>query len=98
MVLMKKPSVVDSPSGEAPTKAPRWDLMDTEGYGGGNSFLWSPLIVTSQIFNLECYTLDHQYISYFICFQFDPRNSMQLKNPQRELGISLFSYLCFLKF
>ena len=24
--------------------------------------------VTSQIFNLECYTLDHQCISYFICF------------------------------
>ena len=28
--------MVDSPSGEAPTKAPRWDLADTEGYGGGN--------------------------------------------------------------
>ena len=26
MVLMYKPSVVDSPSGGAPTKAPRWDL------------------------------------------------------------------------
>ena len=24
--------------------------------------------VTSQIFNLECYALDHQWISYFICF------------------------------
>ena len=30
-----EPSVVDSPSGRAPTKAPRWDLADTEGYGGG---------------------------------------------------------------
>ena len=28
--------MVDSPSGGAPMKAPRWDLMDTEGYGGGN--------------------------------------------------------------
>ena len=36
--------MVDSPSGEAPTKAPRWDLADTEGYGGGNSFSWSPLM------------------------------------------------------
>ena len=26
--------------------------------------------VTSQIFNLKCYTLDHQCISYFICFWF----------------------------
>ena len=40
MVLMYKPSVVDSPSGGAPAKAPRWDLADTEGYGGGNSFSW----------------------------------------------------------
>ena len=28
--------MVDSPSGRAPAKAPRWDLVDTEGYGGGN--------------------------------------------------------------
>ena len=33
--------MIDSPSGGAPAKAPRWDLADTEGYGGGNSFLWS---------------------------------------------------------
>ena len=32
--------MVDSPSGGAPTKAPRWDLTDTEGCGGGNSFSW----------------------------------------------------------
>ena len=51
--------------------------------------------VTSQIFNLECYTLDHHCISYFIAFWFDPRNSTQLKDPRRELGISLFSYLSF---
>ena len=28
--------MVDSPFGGAPAKAPRWDLADTEGYGGGN--------------------------------------------------------------
>ena len=28
--------MVDSPSGGAPAKAPRWVLADTEGYGGGN--------------------------------------------------------------
>ena len=43
MVLMYKPSMVDSPFSGAPTKAPRWDLVDTEGYDGGNSFSWSPL-------------------------------------------------------
>ena len=51
--------------------------------------------VTSQIFNLECYTLDHHCISYFLDFLVDPRNSTQLKDPRRELGISLFSYLSF---
>ena len=54
--------------------------------------------VTSQNFILECYTLDHHCISYFIAFLVDPRNSMRLKDPRRELGISLFSYLSFLKF
>ena len=39
--------VVDSPSGRVPVKAPRWDLMDTECYGGGNSFSWC-----SQIFSV----------------------------------------------
>ena len=34
--------MVDSPSGGAPTKAPRWDLTDTKGYGGGNCFLLAP--------------------------------------------------------
>ena len=28
--------MVDSPSGRTPAMAPRWDLADTEGYGGGN--------------------------------------------------------------
>ena len=40
LVVMERPSVVDSPSGGAPAKAPRWDLADTEGCGGGNSFSW----------------------------------------------------------
>ena len=34
--------MVDSPSGGAPAKAPRWDLADTEGYGGGNYFSLAP--------------------------------------------------------
>ena len=37
------------PSGGAPTKAPRWDLADTEGYGGGNSFSWSPLMFSGYV-------------------------------------------------
>ena len=32
--------MVDSPSGRTPTKAPRWDLADTEGYSGGNCLSW----------------------------------------------------------
>ena len=44
MVLMQKPSVINAPSGGAPEKAPRWDLANTEGYSGGNSFLWLPLM------------------------------------------------------
>ena len=54
--------------------------------------------VTSQIFNLECYTLDHHAYHILFCILVDPRNSMQLNDPHRELGISLFSYLSFLKF
>ena len=35
--------MVDSPSGGTPAKAPRWDLADTEGYGGGIRFFrWLP--------------------------------------------------------
>ena len=34
--------MVDSPSGGAPAKAPRWDLADTEGYGRGNCFSLAP--------------------------------------------------------
>jgi len=41
--------MVDSPSGGAAAKAPRWDLADTEGYGGGNSFLWSLLMFSGYV-------------------------------------------------
>ena len=37
--------MVDSPSGVAQAKAPRWDLADTEGYGGGIRFSWMLLLV-----------------------------------------------------
>ena len=40
-----KPSMIDSPSGGAPEKAPRWDLTGTEGCGGGNKVSWcSPMV------------------------------------------------------
>ena len=43
--------------------------------------------------------IDHSCISYFIAYSFhDPRNSKQLRDPWRELGISLFSYLNFIKY
>ena len=35
MVLMLKPSMIESPSGRMPEKAPRWDLTGAEGCGGG---------------------------------------------------------------
>ena len=44
-VLMLKPSVVDSSSDRVPAKAPRWDLVDTGGYGGGIRVLALYLIV-----------------------------------------------------
>ena len=36
---------MDTPSGGAPKQAPRWDLMDTESYGGGIRVLAPYLIV-----------------------------------------------------
>ena len=36
---------MDTPSGEAPEQAPRWDLVDTESYGGGIRVLAPVLIV-----------------------------------------------------
>ena len=35
---------MDAPSGGAPEQAPRWDLVDTEGCGGGIRFL-APCLV-----------------------------------------------------
>ena len=35
-------SVVGSLSGSSPEKAPRWDLMGTEGCGGGKVVSWLP--------------------------------------------------------
>ena len=49
MVLMYKPSMVDSPSGRAPTKAPTWDLVDTEGYGGGNCVSFAPWMFSGYV-------------------------------------------------
>ena len=37
--------MIDSPSGGAPEQAPRWDLVDTESYGGGIRVLAPVLIV-----------------------------------------------------
>ena len=34
--------MIDSPSGGAPEKAPRWDLLGTEGCGGGNKVSGAP--------------------------------------------------------
>ena len=39
-----KPSVMDAPSGGASELAPRWDLVDTEGCGGGIRVL-TPFII-----------------------------------------------------
>ena len=37
--------MIDAPSGAAPEKAPRWDLVDTEIYGGGIGVLAPYLVV-----------------------------------------------------
>ena len=39
------PSVIESPSGRLPEKAPRWDLTGTEGSDGGKVFLWLFLVL-----------------------------------------------------
>ena len=46
---MYKPSMVDSPSGGAPAKAPSWDLADTVGYGGGNCFSLAPRMFSGYV-------------------------------------------------
>ena len=43
--LMSKPSVIESPFGRMPEKAPRWDLTGTEGCGGGKVFFCMLLLV-----------------------------------------------------
>ena len=37
--------MIDTPSDGAPKKAPRWDLVDTESYGGGIRVLAPYLVV-----------------------------------------------------
>ena len=41
--------MVDIPSGGAPTKAPRWDLADTEGYNGGNIYSVAPWMFSGDV-------------------------------------------------
>ena len=41
--------MVDAPSGGAPEQALRWDLVDTEGCGGGIRFLAPVLIVRGYV-------------------------------------------------
>ena len=41
--------MVDAPSGGAPEQAPRWDLVDTEGCGGGIRFFAPVLIVRGYV-------------------------------------------------
>ena len=41
--------MVESPSGRTPATAPRWDLMDTEGYGGGNISLVAPWMFSGYV-------------------------------------------------
>ena len=41
--------MIDAPSGGAPEQAPRWDLVDTEGCGGGIRFLAHVMIVWGYI-------------------------------------------------
>ena len=48
-MLMQRPSMVDSPSGRVSAKAPRWDLADTEGYGGGNSVSLAPWMFSGYV-------------------------------------------------
>ena len=49
MVMMHKPSMVDAPFGGAPEQAPRWDLVDPEGCGGGIRFLAPVLIILGYV-------------------------------------------------
>ena len=41
--------MVDSPSDRVSAKATRWDLVDTEGYDGGNCVLWCPWMFSGYV-------------------------------------------------
>ena len=41
--------MVDSSSGKVPAKAPRWDLVDTEGYSGGNCVSGAPWMFSGNV-------------------------------------------------
>ena len=41
--------MVDSPSGGAPPKAPRWDLADTKVCGGGIRFSWCSWVFSGYV-------------------------------------------------
>ena len=41
--------MIDAPSGGAPEKAPRWDLMGTEGCGSGNRVFAPPLMFSGYV-------------------------------------------------
>ena len=41
--------MVDYPSSRTTAKAPRWDLADTEGYGGGNCVSGAPWMFSGYI-------------------------------------------------
>ena len=52
--------------------------------------------VTSQIFNLECYTLDHHLHIIFHCILVDARKFYATQGPSERVGDFLkFSYLIF---
>ena len=42
MVLMEKPSVSESPLRQGTRTCPRWDLAETEAYGGGKVITMLP--------------------------------------------------------
>ena len=41
--------MIDAPSGGAPTKDPRWDLADREGYDGGNISSVAPWVFSGYV-------------------------------------------------
>ena len=41
--------MIDSPSGGAPKKAPRWDLTGTKGCGGGNRVSWCSSVFSGYV-------------------------------------------------